>query len=54
MEDTALGCMCVIEKLKLKGPINNMEICKLNELEKKIKVVKRLKTKTKEVNEGGS
>ncbi len=46
--------MRVIEKLKMKGSINNMEICELNELEGKIKEVKRLKTEKKEVNKGGS
>ncbi len=54
MEDTALEQMCVIEELKMNGSINNMEICKLNELEEKIKEVKWLKTEKKEVNEGGS
>jgi len=54
MEDTALEEMCVIENLKTKGSINNMEICKLNELEGKIKEVKWLKTEKNEVYEGGS
>ncbi len=54
MEDTALEQMCVIEELKMNGSINNMEICKLNELEEKIKEVKWLKTEKKEVNGGSS
>ncbi len=40
MEDTDLGHMHVLEKLKMKGSINIMEICKLNQLEEKIKDVK--------------
>ncbi len=43
MEDTAFGRKIAVEKLKLKGSINNMEIDELDKLEEKIREAKRMK-----------